>query len=168
MISANKIIDELSKHRYGLFKTFFPKSKYNFNLKKIKRFKRFKTIIIIGMGGSILGSKAIYSFLKHKINKKFIFIDNLDQEYLAKIKKNSPPNPIALPRKVYLPDTFISLIIQSEPFCTISFVLYQSPLAIAPFMRQSWRPYKFRKILSSSANGPNFVFAGGAGGVVLE
>ena len=89
MISANKIIDELSKHRYGLFKTFFPKSKYNFNLKKIKRFKRFKTIIIIGMGGSILGSKAIYSFLKHKINKKFIFIDNLDQEYLAKIKKEN-------------------------------------------------------------------------------
>jgi len=89
VISANKIIDELSKHRYGLFKTFFPKSKYNFNLKKIKRFKRFKTIIIIGMGGSILGSKAIYSFLKHKINKKFIFIDNLDQEYLAKIKKEN-------------------------------------------------------------------------------
>ena len=39
------------------------------------------------MGGSILGSKAIYSFLKHKIKKKFIFIDNLDQCFLKKIQK---------------------------------------------------------------------------------
>ena len=39
------------------------------------------------MGGSILGTKAIYSFLKYKIKKKFIFIDNLDQEFLKKIKK---------------------------------------------------------------------------------
>ena len=30
------------------------------------------------MGGSILGMKAIYSFLKFKIKKKFLFIDNLN------------------------------------------------------------------------------------------
>ena len=36
--------------------------KYNFNLNKIKKYKKFKTIIIIGMGGSILEPKAIYSF----------------------------------------------------------------------------------------------------------
>ena len=29
------------------------------------------------MGGSILGTQAIYSFLKHKVKKKFKFIDNL-------------------------------------------------------------------------------------------
>ena len=38
------------------------------------------------MGGSILGSQAIYSFLKYKIKKKFIFLNNLDQELLKKIK----------------------------------------------------------------------------------
>ena len=32
---------------------------------------------MIGMGGSILGSEAIYSFLKDKIKKKFYFINNL-------------------------------------------------------------------------------------------
>ena len=94
MISANKIIEEISKHRYSLFKTFFPKSKYNFILKKIKNFKKFETIVIIGMGGSILGSKAIYSFLKHKINKKFVFIDNLDQGHLKKIKKENNLNRV--------------------------------------------------------------------------
>tara|TARA_B100000945_G_C20412448_1_gene613296 strand:- start:341 stop:1462 length:1122 start_codon:yes stop_codon:yes gene_type:complete len=89
VISYDKIINELSKNKSDLFKSFFLKTKYNFNLKKINNFKKFKTIIIIGMGGSILGSKGIYSFLKHKINKKFIFIDNLDQRYLFKIKKEN-------------------------------------------------------------------------------
>tara|TARA_B100000029_G_scaffold196901_1_gene194941 strand:+ start:586 stop:1707 length:1122 start_codon:yes stop_codon:yes gene_type:complete len=89
VILANRIIDEVAKHKQGLFKTFFPKSRYNFSLEKVKNFKKFKTVIIIGMGGSILGAKAIYSFLKKKINKKFIFIDNLDQGHLMKIKKEN-------------------------------------------------------------------------------
>ena len=60
----------------------------NFNL-KFQSYKKFKTVIIIGMGGSILGAKAIYSFLKHKIKKKFIFIDNLDEQLLNKVKKKN-------------------------------------------------------------------------------
>jgi glucose-6-phosphate isomerase len=31
------------------------------------------------MGGSILGTKAIHCFLKHKIKKSFLFLDNLDE-----------------------------------------------------------------------------------------
>ena len=49
MISVNKVIEEFSKHKYSLFKTFFPKSKYNFNLKKVKKFEKFETIIVIVM-----------------------------------------------------------------------------------------------------------------------
>ena len=60
----------------------------NFNEQNFKKFKKFKLIIIIGMGGSILGSHAIYSFLKQKINKNFIFMDNLDQIKIEQIKKN--------------------------------------------------------------------------------
>ena len=41
------------------------------------------------MGGSILGAKAIYDFLKHKTKKNFIFIDNLDENYLKNIKNNN-------------------------------------------------------------------------------
>ena len=48
--------------------------KISFNLSK---YKNFKNIRVIGMGGSTLGTQAIYDFLKHKIKKKFHFIDNL-------------------------------------------------------------------------------------------
>ena len=84
-----QIINEIIKKKLSLYESFFPNTKYNFDFKKINKFKKFKTVIIIGMGGSILGTKAIYSFLKHKINKKFIFIDNLNHNYLLKLKKEN-------------------------------------------------------------------------------
>ena len=58
------------------------------NYSKLKNFQNFKNVILIGMGGSILGAKAIYSFLEKRIKKKFIFLDNLDQIKIKKIKKN--------------------------------------------------------------------------------
>ncbi len=45
---------------------------------KIKKFKKYENIIIIGMGGSILGAKTIYSFFKNKVKKNLFFFDNLD------------------------------------------------------------------------------------------
>ena len=89
MISAKKIVDELIKKNNNLFKSFIPNSNYNFNFRDLKSFKQLQTVIVIGMGGSILGTRAIHSFLKHKIRKKFIFIDNLDQGFLKKIKKEN-------------------------------------------------------------------------------
>ena len=88
MISAKTIISELNFNS-SLFNSFLPTSSYSFNFKDIKKFKKFKTVLVIGMGGSVLGSKAIYSFLKYKIKKKFIFIDNLDQTLLDNIKKKN-------------------------------------------------------------------------------
>ena len=49
----------------------------SFDLRKLKKFQKFKNLRLIGMGGSSLGVKAIYSFLKDKIKKHFLFIDNL-------------------------------------------------------------------------------------------
>ena len=59
--------------------------KNDFDVGKIKKYKNFFNFRIIGMGGSVLGSQAIYDFLKHKIKKNFIFIDNL--KYEKKIDK---------------------------------------------------------------------------------
>ena len=61
--------------------------KFNFKIKDIKKFKKFKNIAIIGMGGSILGSEAIYSFLKKKIKKNFYFFDNIDYEKIQDFSK---------------------------------------------------------------------------------
>ena len=61
--------------------------KYSFKNKDIKKFKKNSDFRIIGIGGSSLGTKAIYDFLKYKIKKNFTFIDNLNSSYF-KSKKN--------------------------------------------------------------------------------
>ena len=86
MSSNIKIINDMITQNSTLLKYLINNSKFEI---KFKKFKKFKTIFIIGMGGSILGAKAIYDFLKHKIKKNFIFIDNLDENYLKSIKKNN-------------------------------------------------------------------------------
>jgi len=52
--------------------------KYSFSKKIINKFKKISLIRIIGMGGSILGTRAIFDFLSKKIKKKVIFTDDLD------------------------------------------------------------------------------------------
>lgn len=83
MLSNTKIIQEVLKENSILFKHMISDIKFD---AKYSNFKKYKTIVIIGMGGSILGTKAIYSFLRHKIKKKLIFLDNLDENYIKKIK----------------------------------------------------------------------------------
>ncbi len=48
----------------------------SYSKRLIIKSKNFSEIAIIGMGGSILGSKSIYNFLKDKIKKSFYFIDS--------------------------------------------------------------------------------------------
>ena len=74
---------------YRVIDTFSKNYQYSFNIKKIIRFKKFKEISIFGLGGSSLGIKAIYDFLKFKIRKKVYFYDNLDT---ANPKKNKNKN----------------------------------------------------------------------------
>ena len=63
------------------------KLKFNFKTRNLKKFKNFKTIVLIGMGGSILGSQAIYNFFKKKIKKKFYFFDDLNENKIIEFKK---------------------------------------------------------------------------------
>ena len=51
--------------------------KNNYKKKIIINLKKYPYARIIGMGGSILGSECIYNFLKHKVKKKFYFVNNL-------------------------------------------------------------------------------------------
>ena len=70
------------------------KFKFNFKLKNLKKFRKFKNIVIIGMGGSILGSEAIYNFLNIKIKKKIYFFNDLNPESIAILKKKRNFNKV--------------------------------------------------------------------------
>jgi len=74
--NTNKTLNTLNK-----------KFKFNYNIKELNKFKKFKIIALIGMGGSILGAEAINNFLEKKIRKKIYFFNNLDERKLMKFKK---------------------------------------------------------------------------------
>ena len=73
----NEVINSLSKEY-----------KNSFNKKAINKYKKVANYRIIGMGGSTLGTQAIYDFLNHKIRSKFVFIDNLQANRKLDNKKS--------------------------------------------------------------------------------
>ena len=86
----NKIHSEITrdkKKKTNIFHNFTKDFIFNFNLKELTKFGKFNSCIVIGMGGSILGSEAIYQFLHHKIKKDFYFINDLDENYILKLEK---------------------------------------------------------------------------------
>tara|TARA_B110000037_G_scaffold198885_1_gene238174 strand:- start:1260 stop:2402 length:1143 start_codon:yes stop_codon:yes gene_type:complete len=68
----------LIKNQPKLFETLKPTYRYSYSKKAISKYKKFSNIRVIGMGGSIMGTEAIYNFLKKKIKKKLTFINNLN------------------------------------------------------------------------------------------
>ena len=81
LITENHILKSLSKSYKD---SWNKRTKLNFN--------KYKNIILIGMGGSIMGSRAIYSFLSKRIKKNFYFIDNFEHNKLKNIKKKKNLN----------------------------------------------------------------------------
>jgi len=70
-----------------LLKSFEKDYILDFDREVVKKFSKYKNIIILGMGGSVLGSQAIYSFFKKKIKKKVFFFDNLDFNIISNFEK---------------------------------------------------------------------------------
>ncbi len=89
----NNIFDDIREEKKVL-NILNSQYKFNFKFEDLKKFKRFKTIAIIGMGGSILGAEAINNFLEKKIKKKVYFFNDLDSEKILKFKKNNQLNKI--------------------------------------------------------------------------
>ncbi len=71
----NEVLKSLSKNYQNSFSKNF-----------VSKYKKFSNFRIIGLGGSTLGSQAIYQFLFKKIKKKFVFIDNLDPSFRKNTK----------------------------------------------------------------------------------
>jgi glucose-6-phosphate isomerase len=80
-------LSDLEKSKIPLLESYEKDYKFDFSKETIKKFSKKKNLIIIGMGGSILGTKSIYSFLKKKIKKKVFFFDNLDLNLNLNYKK---------------------------------------------------------------------------------
>ncbi len=85
---VRKKLTTLIKEKNEILKSLSKDYKNNFNHKNLKKFKKSFDCRVIGMGGSSLGAKAIYDFLRHKIKKRFFFIDNLKINNTEKKKKN--------------------------------------------------------------------------------
>ena len=87
---VKKKIISLIKNKNHVISSLSKNYKNSFDKKKLKKYKKDLNYRVIGMGGSTLGTQAIYDFLNDKIKKKFSFIDNLQvsQKKNKKNKKN--------------------------------------------------------------------------------
>jgi len=68
-----KLLQENNEVIESLRKTY----KNPYNRKLVNKYNKGLNYRVIGMGGSTLGTQAIYDFLGKKIKKKFSFVDNL-------------------------------------------------------------------------------------------
>ena len=86
--SFNVLKNDYFKKKLKILLSLSKNYKYSYNKKIVHKYKKFQNFKIIGMGGSILGPKAIYQFLNHKIKKNFFFVDNLQATLDVHKKKN--------------------------------------------------------------------------------
>jgi glucose-6-phosphate isomerase len=87
-ILVKKKLNLILKEKNQVISSLSKSYKDSFSKKNIKHFNKEFDYRIIGMGGSTLGAQAIYDFLKKKIKKNFIFVDNLNAFKNNKAKKN--------------------------------------------------------------------------------
>ena len=66
-----KNLDKILKKKNYIIESLKTNFNYKFDKKTLSKYSKFKNFRIIGMGGSSLGTQAIYDFLNHKIKKKF-------------------------------------------------------------------------------------------------
>jgi len=83
----NAFLLDLRNNQIPLLASYEKNYEFDFSKKTVRKFSKYKNIIIIGMGGSILGTKSIYSFLGKKIKKKVFFFDNLDSNLNLNYRK---------------------------------------------------------------------------------
>ena len=81
------LLSDLENNKIPMLESFEKDYEFDFTNNTIKKFSKYKNIVIVGIGGSALGAKSIYSFLKKKIKKEVFFFDNLDLNLNFKFKK---------------------------------------------------------------------------------
>ena len=72
-----KLLKDLTSKENQIIRSLTSSYQNSYSNSIILKLKKYSEIKLIGMGGSTLGARAIYSFLKDKIKKNFIFVDSL-------------------------------------------------------------------------------------------
>ena len=122
ILNTNKKFLELKKdyqkNKIPLLTSFEKNYKLSYSKQLVKILRKKKNIILVGMGGSILGTKALYSFLKQKIKKNFFFQDNLSERNILELnsKKFDKPAYIFISKSGNTIETVVNmnLIIQNK------------------------------------------------------
>ena len=92
---ALQVLKKLSFYKKTrLINSFSENYRFDFNNNSVNKFKKYTNFNLIGMGGSSLGAKAIYNFMKPKIKKKFNFLDNLNSRNNNQKNKDQTVNII--------------------------------------------------------------------------
>ena len=86
-LSLKKKFNKILNKKNSVIESLSKNYKNSYDKKLLNKYKKSLNFRVIGMGGSILGTQAIYDFLRHKIKRKFEFINNLDSSLKNKIKK---------------------------------------------------------------------------------
>ena len=86
-ISLKKKLNKILSKKNSVINSLGKNYINSYDKKLLNKYKKFLNFRVIGMGGSILGTQAIYDFLGYKIKKKFQFINNLDSSLKNKTKE---------------------------------------------------------------------------------
>ena len=81
------ILKVILKKKDPIIQSLSKNFKNSFDTKILRKFNSSRNFRIIGMGGSILGTEAIYNFLRDKVKKNFLFINDLDVSIMNKKKE---------------------------------------------------------------------------------
>ena len=87
-IKLKKKLISIIKNKNQVIQSLGKNYQDSFHKKQLTKYKNFLNFRIIGMGGSTLGAQTIYDFLKSKIKKNFIFVDNLQPKNKRERKNN--------------------------------------------------------------------------------
>ena len=110
----NELKNQYFKNKIPLLKSFDKNFRLAFTQKFLRKFKKKNYFNIIGMGGSSLGAKAIYSFLKNKIKKNFFFFDDLNEIILNNYFDKKKSNNIYISKSGNTIETLVNLNLISK------------------------------------------------------
>jgi|TARA_B110000967_G_C18851083_1_gene544658 glucose-6-phosphate isomerase len=92
--NIKKDLKKLFKEKSVILNSLSENYKNSYSKKNLLNLKNYKKVRVIGMGGSILGTEAIFDFLRPKIKKSFEFINNLEANKIFRKNNNKIVNLI--------------------------------------------------------------------------